>query len=372
MLPGFGLTMGFFSAIRSQVVNLRVFRAYFPLGRTIYESARFPLDYLRGDRARPFPTVLDVNVTNRCNLRCAFCYNDDNPAQRSDELTTDELFRMVDEAATYKAGFFLGGGEPFVRSDIYDLIGRIKARGLPVGVVTNATLLEGRDVDRLLRDGLDVAVVSLHGTEEIHDRLVGAPGSWRRAMETLRLLAKGMRAPGPLVNYVLSEDSPEDLGPFLEAMREIDNVVARLAHLSFLTPDERRAQDDAWRAAFHGAPAPVLNHVREVPDGTFERLVKILEDPRYARVLTKPVLSAAERRSWYSGAWDVMRRCVFVWHSTLINANGDVLPCQYYGVPMGNVRDEPLAVIWNNDAYREFRTVLKKGLLPGCNRCCKL
>ncbi len=364
--------MGIYSAIRSQVINLRVFRAYFPLGRAIYDSARFPLDYLRGDRARPFPSVLDVNLTNRCNLRCSFCYNDDNLARRSDELTTDELFRLVDEAATYKAGFFLGGGEPFVRPDIYDLIGRIKARGLPAGVVTNATLLEGRDVDRLLRDGLDVAVVSLHGTEAVHDRLVGAPGSWRKAVDTLRLLAKGMRAPGPMVNYVLSEESPDDLGPFLEVMSGIDNVVVRLAHLSFLTSDERRAHDGAWRAAFHATPAPVLNHVRDVSEATFDGLLEILDDPRFARVLTKPILSAAERRSWYTGGWDVVRRCVFVWHSTLINANGDVLPCQYYGAPMGNLREAPLAEIWNNDGYREFRRVLKKGLLPGCHRCCKL
>ncbi len=364
--------MGFLTAIRSQVINLRVFRAYFPLGRAIVDSARFPLDYLRGDKARPFPSVLDVNVTNRCNLRCAFCYNDDNLDRRSEELTTEELFHLVDDAAPWGAGFFLGGGEPFVRPDIYDLIGRIKARGLPAGVVTNGTLLEGRHVDRLLRDRLDVAVVSLHGTEAVHDRLVGAPGAWRKAMETLRLLAAGMRAPGPMVNYVLSEDSPEDLAPFLEVMSGIDNVVVRLAHLSFLTPDERRAHDGAWRAVFHAPPAPVLNHVREVPAGTFDGLLEILADPRFSRVLTKPLLTPAERRSWYTGGWDLARRCVFVWHSPLINANGDVLPCQYYGAPMGNLRDDPLTAIWNNDRYREFRRVLKAGLLPGCHRCCKL
>jgi len=327
---------------------------------------------MRGDRARPFPAILDVNVTNRCNLRCTFCYNDDNPSRRGDELGTDELFRLVDEAAAHRSGFFFGGGEPFVRADIYELVRRIKDRGLPAGVVTNATLLEGADVDRLLRDGLDVAVVSLHGTEETHDRLVGAPGAWRKAVETLRLLARGMRAPGPLVNYVLSEESRDDLGPFLEVMRGIDNVVVRLAHLSFLTQDERQDHDRAWRAAFHASPAPVRNHMRDVPPGTFDGIAEILEDPRFAGVLSKPILTPAEIRSWYSADWAVLRRCVFIWHSTLIDANGDVLPCQYYGIPMGNVRDRSLFEVWNNDSYREFRRVLKKGLLPGCHRCCKL
>ena len=364
--------MGWLTAIRSQVVNLRVFRAYFPLGRSLYESLRFPVDYLRGDTARPFPTILDVNLTNRCNQNCSFCYNDGNPAIRGDELTTDELFRLVDEASAHGAGFFLGGGEPFVRPDIFDLIRRIKERGLPVGVVTNATLLDGRGVDRLMQDGLDVAVVSLHGTEATHDRIVGAPGSWRKAVDILRLLANRMPAPGPLVNYVLSEESADDLGPFLDVMRGLDNVVVRLAHLSFISPDERRRHDGAWRAAFHVAPAPVLNHVRDVPRGTFWRLVEVLEDPRYARVLTKPVLSPLELRSWYSDEWDIARRCVFIWHSTVINANGDVLPCQFHGAPMGNIRERSMAEIWNTDGYREFRRVLKKGLLPGCHRCCKL
>jgi len=364
--------MGLFAALRSQLINLRVFRAYFPLGRTLYDSARFPVDYLRGDRARPFPTVLDVNVTNRCNLRCTFCYNHDNAAARSDELSTDALFRLVDEAAVHRAGFFLGGGEPFVRGDIFDVIRRIKGHGLPAGVVTNATLLDGAGVDRLLGAGLDVAVVSIHGTEETHDRLVRAPGAWRKTLETLRLLAAGMPRPGPMVNYVLTEESRDDLRPFLEALQGLDNVVVRLAHQSFLTPAERTAHDMAWQGAFSAAPAPLLNNVIDVPPGAFDGLLEILQDPGIARVLIKPVLSPSELRSWYSPDWNVRRRCVFVWHSAFINANGDVLPCQYYAHRLGNVNEQPVAEIWNNDAYREFRRVLRRGLLPGCHRCCKL
>ncbi|GAG99570.1 unnamed protein product, partial [marine sediment metagenome] len=67
------------------------------------------------------------------------------------------------------------------------------------------------------------------------------------------------------------------------------------------------------------------------------------------------------------------RKCFFVWGTLFISPNGDVMPCQFYpDYKLGNIRDAKLKEIWNNEKYRKFRLELKKGLFPGCARCCKL
>ncbi|MBM4372955.1 MAG: radical SAM protein [Deltaproteobacteria bacterium] len=364
--------MAFLAALRSQLVNLRVFRAFFPPGRTVREAWRLPRDLLGDGRAGAFPAILDVNVTSRCNLRCSFCYNRDNQVPVSRELDTGALLRLVKEAAPHRAGFFLGGGEPFVREDLLDVLATIKARGLPAGVVTNGTLLDGAAVDRLVRIGVDTVVVSLHGGEELHDRLAGTSGAWRKALEVIRLLARKMPPPGPLVNCVLGPGAAEDLPDFATRLRGERNAVLRLAHPSFLRSADAAAHAAAWTAAF-GTPAPgVLSPVEDPPREAFDGLLAALRHPALAGILTKPVLSPSELRSWYSPEWRLRRRCLVIWRAALINADGGVLPCQYYLQPAGYVPERPLRELWNGPELREFRRVLRHGLLPGCRRCCKL
>jgi len=84
------------------------------------------------------------------------------------------------------------------------------------------------------------------------------------------------------------------------------------------------------------------------------------------------VLDEREIRQWYSARATLGRRCVFIWRSTFLNAQGDVYPCQFLYVRMGNVRQNQMVKIWNNDLYRRFRDTLRKGLMPGCARCCKI
>ncbi|MBC8500036.1 MAG: SPASM domain-containing protein [Candidatus Atribacteria bacterium] len=79
-----------------------------------------------------------------------------------------------------------------------------------------------------------------------------------------------------------------------------------------------------------------------------------------------------ELKSWYSNNFNINRRCTFVWKSLFISPNGDIIPCQFFIYKLGNIKTDSLENIWNSERYRKLRLRLKKGLLPGCARCCKL
>ena len=68
-------------------------------------------------------------------------------------------------------------------------------------------------------------------------------------------------------------------------------------------------------------------------------------------------------------------KCTMPWFETVILGNGDVVTCRDYSdVVAGNIKEQKLSEIWNNDIYRKFRLLLKEkgGLLPVCARCCGL
>ena len=52
--------------------------------------------------------------------------------------------------------------------------------------------------------------------------------------------------------------------------------------------------------------------------------------------------------------------------------NGDVFPCQTFGLRLGNIKDHSLKKIFNSDKAIKLRRLLKKKMMPGCTRCCKL
>ena len=364
--------MSRYRALRSQITNLRAFRAFFPARRFVRDGLRLPLDHLLRGGLRPYPLVVDLNVTNRCNLACGFCYNQDNAVKKSQELSFDDLSRLVDEAARFDAGFFLSGGEPLLRDDLPALVERMTAKGLAVGLVTNGARLDRAAAERLIAAGCDAAVVSLHGTATVNDELVGRPGSFRKSMDGLRALAAAMRPPGPMINCVVNERSLPSLRAFLDEALTVRNCIVRIAHLSFATAREAETHERAWQERLGDLPSNYLTYRHEVRREVFRDLPALLDDRCFRHVQSRPVLSRDEVAAWYAPDFTIDRRCTFVAHSTIVNADGTVFPCQYYGTPMGNIREESLATIWHNDRYRRFRAAIRDGLLPGCARCCKL
>jgi MoaA/NifB/PqqE/SkfB family radical SAM enzyme len=241
-----------------------------------------------------------------------------------------------------------------------------------VGVVTSATSLNAEKIDRLKKLDLDVAIISFHGTRQVHDSVVGMPGAYDRAMENLRLFAQTFPTRPPMINFIISERSVPVLRDFLDEALLLDNVIIRLSHLNFLTADEIARQKIYWKERFPDTPLDILSYAYDCDTTRFIEVQNILKEPKYETVFTKPILSDSDFANWYSNDFTLGTRCVFIWRSTFLNANGDVYPCQFLYIQMGNIRKDRMEDIWNNDLYQTFRQTLKDGLMPGCSRCCKL
>lgn len=148
------------------------------LGRSLETTARL---LWAGVRGRPFPLVVNWNVTYRCNLKCGYCGVCGNETEEMD--TRESLYRL-DELADLGSRFLgISGGEPLMRADVGDLVRAARDRGLSVSMQTNGTLVRERlDDVRSLND----LQVSLDGPRRVHDAVRG-DGVFNRAVEAVEV-----------------------------------------------------------------------------------------------------------------------------------------------------------------------------------------
>ncbi len=134
------------------------------------------------------PICLTWELTYACNLQCVHCLS--SSGQRDErELTTAEAKRVLDELRDLQVFYInLGGGEPMVRRDFFELVEHSIGNGIGVKFSTNGAFIDAAKAERLTAmDYLDIQI-SLDGIDAITNDAVRGDGSYamaRRAMDNL-------------------------------------------------------------------------------------------------------------------------------------------------------------------------------------------
>jgi radical SAM protein with 4Fe4S-binding SPASM domain len=134
-----------------------------------------------------------IEISNRCPLECAHCYNNlpmDDREARKRELTTEEHFRVLDELAELGCLWLLfTGGEIFARHDFLEIYTYAKSRGFLCTLFTNGTLITERIADFLAANPPFSIEITLYGrTKATYESLTGVPGSFEKCIRGIHLL----------------------------------------------------------------------------------------------------------------------------------------------------------------------------------------
>ena len=115
-------------------------------------------------RSPPGPVVI-WNLIRRCNLTCKHCYSISADIDFKGELSTDEVFTVMDDLKSFGVPvLILSGGEPLLRPDIFDISRRAKDMGFYVGLSSNGTLIDAGNIDAIADAGYDYVGISIDGT----------------------------------------------------------------------------------------------------------------------------------------------------------------------------------------------------------------
>lgn len=168
--------------------------------------------------ARPPGPVVIWNLIRRCNLTCKHCYALSADHDYEGELSTQEVYRVMDDLKTYRVPvLILSGGEPLLRTDLHDIARRAKGMGFYVGLSTNGTLIDEAEADRITALGFDYVGISLDGLRRTHDLFRRLNGAFDRSVAAVRLLhGRGVKVG---LRYTMTALNAHDLGPLLDLMR---------------------------------------------------------------------------------------------------------------------------------------------------------
>lgn len=158
----------------------------------IYDSLKKMLYYTsKWGMSNPLiiPTTLKLEVTNKCNLKCAHCITGSGNKEYG-EMTLSEWKRLIDEA--YDLGvnsIGLLGGEPFMFKNLLELSEYIYSKRMLVSISTNATLIN-ENIDKIAESNVKNFAVSIDGMESYHDEFRGVKGAFSNAVYGIKELKK--------------------------------------------------------------------------------------------------------------------------------------------------------------------------------------
>jgi radical SAM protein with 4Fe4S-binding SPASM domain len=308
----------------------------------------FELETLMPFSARPSaPYRMDLAITYRCNNDCAHCYN---ARERTfPELTTQQWFDILDQL--WELGvphIVFTGGEATLRNDLPQLIRHAQANGQITGLNTNARRLsDERYVQTLVEAGLDHVQITVESCDEqIHDQMMRAKGAFR---QTIAGLKNALRSP----LYVMTNTTM--------LRTNLHTIPATLDFLADL--GVRTIGMNALIYSGHGLT--VGTGLRE------SELQPILN------IATQKTAARGQRLIWYTPTqyceFDPtannlgVKGCTAALYSMCIESNGNVLPCQSYYHPLGNILSDSWESIWNHPLAVQLRE--RRNLPAKCSSC---
>ncbi len=194
-------------------------------------------------RDPPGPVVI-WNLIRRCNLKCKHCYSISADVDFPGELTTEEVFSVMDDLKRFRVpALILSGGEPLLRPDIFDISRRAKSMRFYTALSSNGALIDEEAADRIAEIGYDYVGVSLDGIGETHDRFRGQAGSFDAALAGVRAcVARGVKVG---LRFTMTLDNYRELPRVIE-LAEAEGVSKfYLSHLVYAGRGNKNRGDDA-------------------------------------------------------------------------------------------------------------------------------
>lgn len=133
------------------------------LFRKIYDAEEFKTVLQHKDNLPKFPYLVDIEITNNCNLRCIFCGQQAMTRERG-FISENIINKVVEECAEHGTPIrFIRWGESFLHPKIIDFVKYIKSKGLLLHITTNGLVINTNQIKSLIKLQLDSIIFSFQG-----------------------------------------------------------------------------------------------------------------------------------------------------------------------------------------------------------------
>ena len=304
----------------------------------------------------PFMVVWDF--TKQCNLRCKHCYANATPYPAPDELTLEQKYNVVDQLdEAGVAAISFSGGEPLLDKDFWKTAKYAKSKGFYLTVATNGTLISENVAKKLKEVGIRYVEISLDGPNpEVHDEFRGVKGAFNAAVRGI----KNSKDAGLEVG-IATTATHENLDTMPEMVKLARELKAdRLIVFNFiptgrgkniiqedLTPEER---EELMRYLYNEWQKGALQIFSTCP--AYSRISLTMMEAKKTGKVSPTHFAEMELPAEFGGAAKALTEfiggCGAGRIYCSIEHNGDIQPCVFIPVKVGNVIKDGFVNVWKN------------------------
>lgn len=282
--------------------------------RVLEKMRKFDRYITKNNGVGTAPRGILLNYSNACNFKCQQCFTESPSKPICGTLNLDDIRKLADEAD--ELGMYevlIEGGEPLVNKDLYEIIKTFGADRFYIEMTTNGYLLTEEVAQKLKEAGMSRVSVSLDSTKaDEHDRYRGVKGAYEHALVALENAKNaGMQAS---VNFLVGHYNIHsgEVEEICEFCKEKDYHFS----LVLATPTGN------WRGKYD-----VMITAEEA------KYLETLRD-KYRHIWRDIWPPLPNKKVKVSG-------CIAV-NRPYINPYGDVLPCSYLHMKLGNIKEQSL------------------------------
>lgn len=274
---------------------------------------------LKRDRVSGLPSVVEIEPTNRCDLKCSLCIKGMGMLRRPIGDMTFKRFKTIidklDKGIIYLVLYFFG--EPLLNSEVYRMIKYAKDKKIFVRLSTNAVFEDKMHALELVNSGLDELIITLDCASSQTYQKYKKSDRFYEVVENVRLIVnerKSNKRPLIYLQFLIMRDNEHEISKFKDLSKDLR----------------------VDRALF--------KKIRVDHFGIEPRREFLPENKKYIR---RVYLTPSQKKS-----------CHRTWISTVIFWDGSVVPCCYDmdgNHIFGNVFLENFEDIWNGQRYNSFR-----------------
>jgi len=317
-------------------------------------------------KQKPPPQLRMVawELTRGCNLACVHCRASAERGPYPGELTTEECFRVMDGIAFIsKPVIILTGGEPLLRTDIFDLTRYGSNKGFRMVMATNGTLITRENAREMKASGIQRISVSLDGPDaETHDSFRKVKGAFEGSLRGIEIARQA-----DLPFQINTTITKMNLHLIPDILRLAVDLGAVAHHIFLLVPTGRgkELRDQEISALDY---EKTLHWFYEQTDQVPLQL-KATCAPHYYRILRQRAKKEGKKMTLKEHGLDAMTRgCLGGISFCFISHRGQVQPCGYLELNCGDVREKTFREIWaSSGIFQNLRNT--NGYQGKCGRC---
>lgn len=320
----------------------------------------------------PFLIVWDI--THACNLKCKHCYANADDTTIKNELNTDEAKNVIDKLDKASVPIIaFSGGEPLLRSDIFDLSKYAHDKGIYVALATNGTLITKHKAKEMKDAGIEFVQISLDGaTADTHDKFRGIKGVYEKTIQGITNVVDE----GFFVNIssTATKYNYNEIPKIIDLCKNLNVNWFMLYNFVPTGRGENIVENDLSPIEREKILKNLWNRIKND-----EKINVLSTAPQLARVALqaeigkdKKIVPTHFANPIFSGK--LMNLAEFIGGCgcgrfyCAIRPNGDIEPCVFFPLTVGNIKNDNFEDVWlNNNVLKELRN---KDLLEGnCGEC---